>query len=98
VIVTTSRYASTGTRAAAKKMAVEMRGRYAARCKKTIQELADYSWKQGHSKLFVVEEKKGKPAFLSEIIIDSWGKWKWGERNEIKGKHATSVRKRKGSS
>ena len=79
MIVTTSRYASDFTRDYAKKI----EGRYTARGKKTVDELVETAWKQGHEKILIVEEKESKPGFLSEVLIDHWGNWKWGEKSAI---------------
>ena len=79
MIVTTSRYAGSATREYAKRID----GTYAARGKKTVDELVKAAWKQGHDRILIVEEKKGGPGFLSEILVDHWGNWKWGEKSEV---------------
>lgn len=83
MIVTTSRYASRASRDLAKKVADEKNSEYLARGKKTVNALAETAWKKGHEKVLVVEEHDEKPGFISELLIDHWGKWKWGKKHEI---------------
>jgi len=83
LIVTTSRYAGKTARDLAKKIAENKKSEYMARGKKTVNMLAETAWKKGHDRILVVEEKDEKPGFISEMLIDHWGKWKWGRKREI---------------
>ncbi len=79
MIVTTSRYASRVTRDFAKKL----KGEYLARGKRTVHQLVDTAWKKGHNRILVVEEQRKKPRFVIEVLINHWGKWKWGKKSEV---------------
>ena len=83
MIVTTSRYASKAARDLAKKIAEDKGSEYTARGKKTVNELVESAWKKGHDRILVVEEEDESPRFISEVLIDHWGKWKWGKKREV---------------
>ena len=80
-MITTSRYASAGTRRLARSMAEESGERYVARGKKTIESLAQEARRQGDSEIKVIEERAGKAAVVATLSVDEIGKWRWaGER------------------
>lgn len=83
MIVTTSRYASKATRDLAKKITAEKSAEYLARGKKTVHQLAESAWKKGHDRILVIEEEDKNPKFISEVLIDHWGNWKWGKKSEV---------------
>jgi len=80
-MITTSRYASSETRAFARGMAKEANLRYVARGKKTVQKLADEARRQGEAEVSIIEERDGKPALIITIRIDELGGFAFeGER------------------
>lgn len=74
---TTSRYASKETRTLGRKMAGEKGERFLARGKKTVAQLVSAARRLGEKRIFVVEEKDGKPAGVAAIEVSETGGWKW---------------------
>jgi rRNA maturation protein Rpf1 len=88
-MLTTSRYASEETRRAARSLASSSGSRFVARGKKTIAELAELARKGGDATIGIVEERGGKPAFISSMEVLARGGWRWAGRkgvDESKGK------------
>ncbi len=82
-LLTTSRYASDETRRAARALAASSGSRFVARGKKTIAELAEFARRNGDATIGVLEERGGKPAFISSMEVLGRGGWRWAGRKEV---------------
>ncbi len=78
-LITTSRYASEETRNIARKLARQQKEKYAARGKKTIDEIVATARKNGDERITVVEEKGNKPYRIAVLAVDELGNWSWVE-------------------
>ncbi len=76
-LLTTSRYASEETRKAARSLAASSGARFVARGKKTIAALAEFARRAGDASVGIVEERGGKPAFISSVEVLERGGWRW---------------------
>lgn len=79
-MITTSRYASSETRDAAKNFSKTNLILYSSRGKKTISDLVLFARKKGESNILILQENKNKPSNILVIEIDSLGNWKWKEK------------------
>jgi rRNA maturation protein Rpf1 len=77
---TTSRYASAETKSAARRLASVSGSVFCSRGKKTIAELAESARRSGESAIMIVEERAGKPSFVSSIEVLPDGGWRWAQR------------------
>jgi len=77
---TTSRYASEGTRKAARRRASSSGSVFCARGKKTIAALAEFARRSGEDTIMVVEEKGGKPSVIASVEVLPGGGWRWAEK------------------
>jgi rRNA maturation protein Rpf1 len=82
-LLTTSRYASQATRKAARALAASSGARFLARGKKTVASLASFARRNGHALVGIVEERGGKPAFISTMEVLAGGGWRWSGKKEV---------------
>ncbi len=80
---TTSRYPSAETKDFAKRLAKRDKELYAARGKKTIEQLVSFARKKGEDRIRIVRESRKKPVSVSIVEIDETGGWKWAGESEI---------------
>ena len=77
MLVTTSRYSSSNTRAFAKKIAIAFKSRYIARGKKSIDSLVSFARRNGDSRICIFVEKDSLPAHLEFISVKPNETWVW---------------------
>ena len=85
-MITTSRYASSGTRAMARLMASGSGDVFTARGKRTVEQLVSLARKKGDERITIIEERDGKPSVAADITIDEMGRWRWAGEKAIKAR------------
>jgi len=74
---TTSRYSSKETRKTAKMLADVFSSKYVCRGKKPLDILVKKARNDGHRRIVIAEEEKGKLIRLRFIEVNADGSWNW---------------------